>query len=250
MATISLSCPEKWSDMTQAQLVDFYTLMAAHTSPDEIPALLFMKWNGLRSAGHTSAGAAIMIASDDTVFEVGTPLMAEIVSALDFLKKPPVDPAAVRPDEIQGVGAVSPLMDGVAFEVWLAADNFYQGHIHTGDPQLLDEIARLFYPGLNGDIPAWGRVAVFYWMVALKSYMANRFPDLFHADSGERSLGGGGADPARLRDSVDAQIRALTRGDVCKEKEVLAIDTTRALTELNAQAREAAEINRKYGKAN
>ena len=34
---------------------------------------------------------------------------------------------------------------------------------------------------------------------------------------------------------MNAQIRALTKGDVTKESEVLALDTWRALTELNAQ---------------
>ena len=34
---------------------------------------------------------------------------------------------------------------------------------------------------------------------------------------------------------MNAQIRALTKGDVTKEKEILALDTWRALTELNAQ---------------
>jgi len=42
---------------------------------------------------------------------------------------------------------------------------------------------------------------------------------------------------------VNAQIHALTKGDVTKEAEVLALDTHRALTELNAQAREFLELN-------
>ena len=49
-----------------------------------------------------------------------------------------------------------------------------------------------------------------------------------------------------LKDAVNAQIRALTKGDVTKEKEVLAIDTWRALTELDALAKEYDEFNRKY----
>ena len=41
---------------------------------------------------------------------------------------------------------------------------------------------------------------------------------------------------------MDAQIRALTKGDITKEKEILALDTWRALTELNAQAREYKQL--------
>lgn len=45
---------------------------------------------------------------------------------------------------------------------------------------------------------------------------------------------------------MNAQIRALTKGDITKEKEVLHLDTWRALTELDALAKEAEEFNRKY----
>lgn len=42
---------------------------------------------------------------------------------------------------------------------------------------------------------------------------------------------------------MNAQIRALTKGDVTKELEILALDTWRALTELNAQAKEYQQLN-------
>ena len=41
---------------------------------------------------------------------------------------------------------------------------------------------------------------------------------------------------------MDAQIRALTKGDVTKEGEILQLDTWRALTELNAQAKEYKQL--------
>ena len=46
------------------------------------------------------------------------------------------------------------------------------------------------------------------------------------------------------QEAMDAQIRALTKGDVTKEAEVLQLDTWRALTELNAQAKEYEELRR------
>jgi hypothetical protein len=45
---------------------------------------------------------------------------------------------------------------------------------------------------------------------------------------------------------MKAQIRALTKGDITKESTVLKMDTWRALTELDALAREYDEFNRKY----
>ena len=52
----------------------------------------------------------------------------------------------------------------------------------------------------------------------------------------------------RLQEAMNAQIRALTKGDITKEKQVLSMDTWRALAELDAQAKEYEELKRQYGK--
>ena len=51
-----------------------------------------------------------------------------------------------------------------------------------------------------------------------------------------------------MRAVMNAQIRALTGGDITKEKEVMSMDCWRALTELNEKAREQQEFNQKYGR--
>ena len=52
----------------------------------------------------------------------------------------------------------------------------------------------------------------------------------------------------QLQELMNTQIRALTGGDITKEREVLEMDCWRALTELNAKARDAEEIKRLYKK--
>ena len=52
----------------------------------------------------------------------------------------------------------------------------------------------------------------------------------------------------RLQEAMNAQIRALTKGDITKEREVLSMDTWRALAELDAQAKEYEELKKQYGK--
>ena len=47
-----------------------------------------------------------------------------------------------------------------------------------------------------------------------------------------------------MLDAVNAQTRALTGGDITKEREVWKLDVWRALTELDAKAREADEFKR------
>ena len=47
-----------------------------------------------------------------------------------------------------------------------------------------------------------------------------------------------------LRTAMNAQIRVLTGGDITKEEAVLSMDTWRALTELDAKAKEVEDIKR------
>ena len=47
-----------------------------------------------------------------------------------------------------------------------------------------------------------------------------------------------------LRTAMNAQIHALTGGDITKEEAVLSMDTWRALTELDAKAKEVEDIKR------
>ena len=50
-------------------------------------------------------------------------------------------------------------------------------------------------------------------------------------------------------EQMNAQIRALTDGDITKEDAVFERDCWRALTELDAKALEAEEFRKKYPKA-
>ena len=77
-------------------------------------------------------------------------------------------------------------------------------------------------------------VSVFLWWGSIKLYFASLFPHFFQPFQ-QRS----DADQPELPDlmgAMNAQIRALTSGDVTKEKEVLQMDCWRALTELDAKA--------------
>ncbi len=78
------------------------------------------------------------------------------------------------------------------------------------------------------------------WFTYSKAEFARQFPHFFKPVPN----GGGDTDFLKL---VNAQIRALTGGDVTKEKEIEQIPCWRALTELNEKAREAEEFNAKYG---
>ena len=88
------------------------------------------------------------------------------------------------------------------------------------------------------------RINIFYWFAALKETLSKKYSDFFQPLAGgdDGNLLGSSTS---VEDAMNAQIRALTKGDITKEAEVLALDTHRALTELNAQAREYKELNAK-----
>ena len=48
----------------------------------------------------------------------------------------------------------------------------------------------------------------------------------------------------QLQESMNAQIRALTGGDITKEREVLKMDCWRALTELDAKAKDYEDMRK------
>ena len=87
------------------------------------------------------------------------------------------------------------------------------------------------------------RISVMYWWASLKNYFNAEFKYFFNGlpDGSSSSLTG-----EQVKAAMNAQIRALTGGDITKEKEVLAMDTWRALTELDAKARDYQELERKY----
>ena len=95
------------------------------------------------------------------------------------------------------------------------------------------------------------RISVFYWLASLKDFLAKVFKHFFQPVAGASAADGnmiehGGSQYEMLQNAVNAQIRALTKGDITKEQQVLSLDTWRALTELDCQAREFEELNSKY----
>ena len=80
-------------------------------------------------------------------------------------------------------------------------------------------------------------MGVFLWFMWIKDNFSKSFPHLFKPASEEGDYD--------MTEAMNAQIRALTGGDITKEKQIEKSDVWRALTELDAKAREAEELNDK-----
>ena len=249
--------PQGWHELDDDQLRYVYSLIAKEFSADEIKTLALLKWatpkiNVLGLGSGRSFLCSTKVKNSNKIFELSASQVAELMPSLAWLDSIPSTP--VRLKKIRNHVAVDPIFSGVPFETYLVVENLYQGFLSTQKDALLDEIAAVLYKPtakvmrLNGykvRLTPEERISIFYWVASLKDMFARRFPDFFQpaTANAENLLGSSPNIAKQLQESIDAQIRALTKGDITKEKEILSLDTWRALTELNAQAKEYKQLN-------
>ena len=136
---------------------------------------------------------------------------------------------------------------GVPFSTFISADNYYLGFLHNKNEALLKELATLLYPKVKkSQLTTPLLLNAFYWFSSQKHCFARLFPHFLQpmSSSSEDLLGYAPPIGEVLRTAMNAQIRALTGGDITKEEAVFSMDTWRALTELDAKAKEVEDIKR------
>lgn len=239
--TIDFSVPQGWHELGDKQLRYVYDLIAQEFSSDEIKVLCLLHWGGAKVIGRQESGAYLM-KKGKTFFEVTPLTIASLLPHLGWLGSLPTVP--VRLSKINRQVALPADFSEVPFETFIICDNLYQGYLSTQDDALLDQLGSMLY-GKEIAFKPYERISIFYWFAALKDYFAHRYTYFFQPIAGAADGNLLGSSVPSVEDAMNAQIRALTKGDVTKEKEVLALDTHRALTELNAQAREYKELNAK-----
>ena len=180
------------------------------------------------------------------VVSLSTRQIQQATSVLDFL-----DSFAPMPVRIARIGKYRALpadFEKVPFEQYLYVDNLFQGYLNTQSDELLQQMAQVLY-GSDRVKPSKAHlVGVFYWLASLKQYFAGLFPNFYKPASDNSNgnlLGSSQSDIySQLRESTNAMIRALTGGDITKEDAIMKMDTWRALTELDAKAREVEELRK------
>ena len=239
--SINLTVPASWAELSQKQLRYVFSLFAAEFNADEIKALALLRFSGCTVIARHD-GSSFLLKHGKQFFTIKALTLAEVLPQLGWLDELPPQP--VRLVKIRRHRALAADFQGVPFEVFIVVENLFQGYLSTNDEALLTDLAKVLYPGLSGTLTASERVSVFYWVAALKQMLARRFADFFQPLAQDNNLLGSSPNIAsQLQESVDAEIRALTKGDITKEREILSLDTWRALTELNAQAKEFKQLN-------
>lgn len=253
---LALRCPSSWEECTDAQLEYVFSLMAADFDIIEVKMLLLFKCSGLkveaRLTRKVGEGVIYLVRQGKDLYEIEPLTFAEIISELDWLDSMPKVPRLLA-----SWGKARPIpanLQGVPFEKYLIIENLFQGYLERKEDSFLEEIADIAYPGRRkGKGPFRSRrqaarlISIFFWVTALKDFLSAQYPNFYRPAAGSEAgnlLVTATSVGARLIDSMNAQIRSLTKGDVTKEEQILQLDTWRALTELNAQAREYEELNR------
>lgn len=237
--SVNIAVPRSWHELSVKQLRYFFSLANMGFTMDEIKTYCFFRWGDIEVIG--------MYANDywlkkDGVSFVASPLLVQSATdELDYLASIPLSP--VHLPVINKCKAVDVRFEGVPFKKFLMCDNLYQGYLHTKNEELLDSMATILYEGDVVILDGAERISVFYWWASLKNLLCREFKNFLQPS--------GSADHSPeigklIKSAMNAQIRALTKGDITKEKEVLQMDTWRALTELDALALEYQELKQKY----
>ena len=241
--SFDVSLPTRWEELTYEQCLYVWFLMSEGYTMEAIQTFCFLRWSGFKVLA-TQGQHQFLVEKNRQKGFIAAAQVAAAAQLLSFLSEIPLTP--VRPEHIDGHMALPADFMGVPFEKFIIVDNLYQGYLHTKDEDLLRQMAEVLYDAPDIRLSAAESIGVFYWIASLKQMLRGRFSHFFQPvdTSGGNMLGASMDISRQLQDSMDAQIRALTKGDVTKEAEVLKLDTWRVLTELNAQAKEYEELRR------
>lgn len=247
---VDFKVPRGWHELSTRNLKYLFSLMAKEFPLDVIIILAFLNWSGASIITRSKYNPQeFLLRYRKNEFPISVQQLTEFAMELDWIKKLPDSP--VRFQKIRGHVALPADFQDVPFESFIICENFYQGYLTTQNDELLDDLGSTLYQCRSRHrFSAVERINMFYWFAALKMFFSKMFPDFFQPLASEPENLMGSPDVGKnLRSAMNNQIRALTKGDITKEATVLHMDTWRALTELDAQAREYKELNAKtHGK--
>lgn len=243
-AVFNINLPSSWDKLNDKQLHLVYSLFASDFSSKEIKTICLLKWNGLKILSALPYGRFIIKSGRRKVI-LSAHQIHQATSTLDFLDSIPQMP--VRIARIGKYRAISATFEQLPFEQFILIENLFQGYLNTQDNNLLQQIAKVLYRSEKVKADKVHLIGIFYWMAAIKQYFAREFPNFYQPASNDSSNLLGKPQTStyqQLRDTTNAMIRALTGGDITKEESILKTDTWRALTELDALAKEAANLRK------
>ena len=250
---LHLECPKSWAEMSREQLQYTLDLIGSGLYNDvEIRTYMLFRFCGIEVLKKRYRCVSCRVRLDTGkwhYFDLQDWQVQDMIAQLSFVGS--YENFGCGLDTAGEFKAADKLLSDFAFGWYMICEKNYQSYLNTKDFKFLERLARwLFIDDETGEPVAKGDKAmevdaalgtsVFFWFSWIKLEFSKMFRHFF------RPVGSMGSDYNFL-DSYNAQIRALTDGDVTKEDAVKRIETKRALTELDAKAREAEDFKAKYG---
>lgn len=246
-----MTVPTDWKEMTQEQLRYIFRLFRLYgEAPDwenRIKVAVLLHFNSIEVARKSEQGWLCRKTSTREVFVLDPGLLPSIVEPLDWLCH--TEWLTVRIEQVGKYKAMDFELQNLPFGEYLKAENQFQSFLASKKEECLVNLGKILY-SIEGkqDIEEMKEevlTGIFMWFNAAKQLLARQFPHFLKPAEGQSAA----VTQESLIESMRAQIRLLTKGDVTKQKYILEkTDTWTALAELNALAKEAEEIQKKYGK--
>ena len=245
MEKLKITLPKAWSELDDQQLYYVFNLIADNLSGEQIKTYCMFRFGHVKMI--CRYGNSYLVKKGKEEYLVNALVITQAIQALNFLDDVPEKP--VRILKIKGNTASDAQLKDLDFQSYLYIENLYQGFLVTQQHDMLQEMGRILYDDEKLTFSQAEKMNVFYWWTAVKVLFSRQFPHLFTtASEGENGnlIGDGRSLKQKLQDAMNNQIRALTKGDITKEEQILKMNLWRALTELDNLAREAIELNAKF----
>ena len=242
---LHLTCPRSWKEMTQEQLhYALHIIGCGMYSSVEGRTLMLLRFTGIEVKEKTPYGWActVTVTKENGKqrkhhFFMQSWQVQDMIKQLKFVDS--YETFDVRLESIGGFKAVGGLLHRVMFQDYLNMEKYYQGYLATKQQRYALGLAKLLYPGGVTAIDDAELTNCIMWYSYVKKQFSKHFRHFFRpAPEGGKAVD--------WTEQMNAQIRALTDGDITKEDAVFKKDCWRALTELDAKAREAEEFRKKY----
>ena len=257
MDSLYLTAPGSWEELSRDQL-DFLLRTIAKVNrvninrhfrsiddfsaqtAAQVAVYCLFKWNDVKVV--TPYADSWLIAHGGREILIRASDLAAATTALAWVAELPASP--VRLDSIDGAEAVdAELDDSFSFDDWLTCEALWQGYQVAKSDKMLQQMAEVLYRKSGIKLEEHESLSIFYWWAGLKAFCNKLYPNFFQPAGQVTAVE---PDHDMLRRNMDSQIRALTKGDITKETLILSMPAHRALTELDALAKEYDELNRRY----
>ena len=252
----NFKAPSSWAELSENQLRYVLSVMSIHHDRIVIKCYLLARFCGLTVHKYTRTGWKCSVKCGESgengdaktgkvcerVLYISAAEILSLLRNFDFIDKFTDFRPLQRASDVL-LTAVDSMLHDVSFYDYLNIEKNYQLFMLNQEDKFLSKMAHLMYRTADGSadetahFEPYELLGVFIWFSSVKEYFAANFPHFF-----KPAREGGELRRVDILPAMQAQIRALTDGDVTKQQAVYNTDCWAALTELDNKAREAEEF--------